>query len=199
LSDLPAWIQAAAAVVQAGAAVTIYVVTKDYVKLTRDIARAGTDQLKFSRLSQLAEDKQRAVALNGRASSLEARVTALPSEITGPADRLLRQAALWTPAEIDALQTAASGVLSLAAEAASRAAIDLSWLLDRILEIRAVPPQNGYDYSRFPKEEWQSRRADALLHLRELMAYAKSSQELVEDFAKQTSQGVPALRDKQAG
>lgn len=185
MSDLPAWIQAGAAGVQAVAAITIYVVTRQYVALTRELAGAANEQLKLNRLSQLAEDKQRAGALRGRAAGIEARVSDLPEQ---PDDTAFRTRALWTADEIDGLQTAAAQVFGLAADAAGKAAVELTWLRDQIQAIRDVPINMGYDYPRsFPNEEWRTRRAAALTSLRELMQHALISADLADSQGKQLS------------
>lgn len=185
MSNWPAWVQAVAAIIQAIAAVTIYKVTKEYVRLTRDIALAANEQLKLTRLGQLAEDKHRAGALRGRASSLEARVSALP-EVAD--DTAFRERVLWTFDEVEALQNTAARVLGLAADAASKAAVECAWLRDRLQAIRDVPMNTGYDYARFfPHEEWRTRRADALVYLRELVRYADIAADLADGHAKQLS------------
>ncbi len=181
MNEVTAWIQAIAAIVQAAAAVTIFFITRQYVRLTRDISVAGKEQLKVLRLNQLADEKQRAVALRGRAVGLEARVSALPTQ---PADTAFRQATLWSTSEIELLQTDASAAISLAVEPASKAAIGLTWILDRLTAVRNTSVSAGYDYPRFfPTSEWPGRLADTLMHLRELIQYADLAQRQAEDSA----------------
>lgn len=185
MNSVPAWIQAGAALVQALAAVTIYYVTKEYVRLTKGIASAASDQLEFTRLNQLAEDKLRAGGLRGRASSLESRLNALPEEVD---DTAFRQRALWTFEEIDALQQSSALVNGLSADAASSAAIELTWILDRLQAIRAVPIPVGYDYPRFfPHREWRERRGTGLMQLRALMRLAQAAAEWADQEARQLS------------
>lgn len=185
--NLPAWLQVIAAFIQAGAAITIYVVTKEYVQLTKGIAQAAGAQLHFNRLNQIAEEKLRAGGLRGRASSLESRLSALPNEID---DTAFRQRALWTFEEIDSLQQSSALVSGLAADAASAAAIELTWVLDRVQAIRAVPINVGYDYPRFfPDKEWRERRATGLMRLRELVKLAQAAAELSDQEAKTLGQG----------
>jgi len=72
------WTQAIAAVVQAVGAVVIYIVTRDSVRISKEMSRITADQLQLARIDRLADQKQRASALRGLAQSLEARVSALP-------------------------------------------------------------------------------------------------------------------------
>ncbi|HKO18400.1 MAG TPA: hypothetical protein VJU82_05900 [Acidobacteriaceae bacterium] len=188
MTDWPSWIQAAAAILQAAAAIVIYRVTKEYVQLTRDIARASNEQLKLTRRTQLAEDVQRAAALRGQASSLEARANALPEHAD---DTAFRQRPLWTDEEVEGLQAAAPRVLGMAADAASRASEELTWLRDRVAAVRETSPSQGYDYNRFfPTSEWPARRAAALQSLRELMRYSAVAAALAEEHAKALDAGA---------
>jgi hypothetical protein len=69
MSNLPALIQAGAAIVQAIAAIVIYKVTHDYVGLTRDIAKASGEQVKLMRLTQLADGQEHGRTLVARAAT----------------------------------------------------------------------------------------------------------------------------------
>jgi hypothetical protein len=185
MSDWSASIQAGAAVVQAVAAIIIYAVTREYVHLTRDIALAGKEQLKLTRLTQLSHEKQRANALRGRAISLEARVSALP---VGPDDTALRRLPLWTFEEVEGLQSTAAEVNGLAADASGKAAVALVALRDQVQAIRAVPTNMGYDYAKhFREEEWRAHRTTALTAITELLSHAATAARLAEEEARQLS------------
>jgi hypothetical protein len=170
-NDALGWTQAVAAVVQAVSAVVIYFVTRDSVRISREMAEVTAAQLHLAHVDRLAEEKQRASTLKSLAQSLEARVSALPDHAQ---DTPFRQLPLWTTGEIEALHTSSAPVLSLAADAASAAAVELTWIRDRLLAIRETTISQGFDYARFfDEKEWRERRASALMRLRELLKYAE--------------------------
>jgi hypothetical protein len=181
-TDALAWTQAVAAVVQAGGAIVIYFVTRDSVRISKEMSQITADQLHLARIDRLADQKQRATILRGLAQSLETRVSALPECAE---DSAFRQLPLWTLGEIESLHTSAGPVLAMAADAAGIAAVELTWIRDRLLDIRAVPISQGFDYARFFKEmDWREHRATALLKLRELIHYAGFVANLADDQAK---------------
>lgn len=192
MGNISDWIQAGAAVVQASAAIVILLVAREYVQLTKQLADASSEQLRLARLDRLAQDKQQAMIVASRAESLLKRVDALPPWIQGAGvDRVIRQAALWTPSEVDALHTAAAGLLAMAGVAAARAASAMTWLLDRAREVRDAKPEFGFDYSCISNDDWGSRRADASIALKELVAYGTIMRDTMDDLARQ----IPIARD----
>jgi hypothetical protein len=68
----------------------------------------------------------------------------------------------------------------MAGNAAAAAAVDLSWLLVRLSEIRRIALATGFDYAKFPRTEYRERRGSALMRLRELKGYGEIAQQLAE-------------------
>jgi hypothetical protein len=186
MSNLPAWIQAVAAVVQAVAAIVIYLVTRDYVRLTGRLAASASEQLRLQRLDRLADDKQRAMIVSARAKTVLQRLEHLPPDMqTSGADRTIREVALWSEGDVEAVHAASASLLGMASEAAAKASMTLTWLRDRVTEIRSVRPEIGFDYRRFPYDAWKANLADAQMALRELVAYGDMMQSVMDGFAQQ--------------
>ncbi len=151
----PVWLQAVSAAVQAMAAVLLYLATRRYIDFTRDIARANAAQLELVRASQTSAraDAQRELAQ--RVKALRVQLIALPQPGNqSAADRLIRDAPLWSDADLDQVQRLASQMGTNTADLALKAVTNLKWLAQKANEVKAVSPEYGYDYSRFPWPKW---------------------------------------------
>jgi hypothetical protein len=168
--DLAPWLQAAAAVIQGGAAVVIVrltrrltTATEDYVKLTRDLADAARTQQQTYTAQQSA-DYARLVALVER---LREQVAQLP---VGPdAAQRLVGGDLWTDGDLtDLADLAAKESHSFKASEVIR---HLRWLAGWMGEIKRQkdkPSGLGVDWGRIPWDEWAQRLKGAQAALGDL-------------------------------
>jgi hypothetical protein len=157
VNEIPAWLQASAALVQLGFAFAIYRITKSYVAATKDIALSTAAQVELLRAGQSRDHGQEtAIAdLTQRAAILQASLDSLP----GPgsqqiADRMMRDATLFSDNDLDALSAAAARLGAATAETAAEAVQHMRWLRDRAQEVRSVPRERGFDWGRFNWSRW---------------------------------------------
>lgn len=154
--DIPTWVLAAAAALQLLLLFLIY-----------RAVRPGAGK---SGAGGGAADQEDARLLAARARALYAKVDALPLSLLGPGgDKRLREAALWSAADLADLRPRSSFLLSLAKEPIASAEAALQWLLPQAERIRNAPKDQGFHYVDFPHDKWSAMHHQALdaLHLLE--------------------------------
>jgi hypothetical protein len=117
-------------------------------------------------------DKEAARRLADLAAGIREKVLGLPATILGPGgDRRLREAPIWSAADIAALHPTSPALAALAGEAAATAEESLTWLQQRVEAIRATPRGSGQHLIDFPHDKWGQMHHDALDSLQQLAAY----------------------------
>lgn len=171
--EAAAWVQALAAAVQAGAAVILLKVTRDYVKLTQRLAVAGEAQVEILRA---ARDEQHSEPLREMAETARHLLNAL-RQLPGPgeearqrANTLIRGAVLPPDEELARLRSLAAKVGPSVAQYARSASENLAWLLQRARDIQNVSPSLGYDFQKIKWPEWVFRYTEAEQALTRLAA-----------------------------
>src|SRR6266516_6746116 len=133
MTNLTAWLQAGAAVVQAGVAVALFKITRDYVRLTQRLAVASEAQVELLRAERDAERSEPLRRLQSLAKMLLACLHKLPgpgAESQQQAARLFGDAVLPADAELQEFQAAAAAVGPGVDALARAAAENFCWLLD---------------------------------------------------------------------
>jgi len=172
VNDVPAWLQATAAVVQLGFAFAIYRITKSYVTATKEIALSTAAQVELLRAGQSRDHGQEtAIAdLTQRVAILQTSLDSLPSPASQQqADRMVRNATLFSDQDLQALSAAAARLGAATAKTAASAVQHMRWLRDRAEEVRSVPRERGFDWGRFNWSQWAQHyvgAANALQALR---------------------------------
>ena len=156
MSDIPAWVQASAAIVQAGVAVVLWRVTAKYVELTKELAGTANAQLSLSKEAEIHKWRSDLLDLE----TISRRLLASLEEFAvadGGWGAAIRRAALWTPEELRELTQLAAKAGKEYAGLSLQPATDLQWMLERIAPVRAENPAVGNELGRFPREEFDRR------------------------------------------
>ena len=180
MSDLPAWLQATAAVAQLGFGYAMFRITRDYVRATKenvqatkDIAVSTAAQVELLRAGQSKDSKQEGAfaEVAQRVAILRDSLESLPSPgAQAAADRLMRSATLPADQDLEGLTVSAARLGAATAETAARAVQDLRWLRDRALEVRSVTPMQGYSWQDFRWDRWAAHYVGAKNALETLRA-----------------------------
>jgi hypothetical protein len=143
------WLEAHAAAVQALASVCALIITAAlavltawYVRLTRSIAAAATEQVKHLKESTRAQRQRAAVALE--ALSRRVRVPLAELVARGPSHRLLLDLTQLNQQDIAALEAIAQDVSETAIRFAGRAAFPLRTLDGIIQQAKSVNVTTGW-------------------------------------------------------
>lgn len=172
MSNLPAWLQAFAAIVQAGVAVMLWLVTAKYVELTKELATTASEQLSLTREAEIHRWRSDLLDLE----TVSRRLLTSLDELAGAAGGWaapIRQGALWTPDELRELTQLAAKAGKEYAALALQPATDLKWMLERIAPVRAEDPAKGYELSRFPREDFDRRLDRSRAALNEIVEKAR--------------------------
>jgi len=164
MSDIPAWVQAIAAVVQAGVAVVLWRVTAKYVELTRELAVTASAQLSLSREAETHRWRSDLLDLETVSRRLLTSLDEFAVAGTSWATPI-RQGALWSPEELRELTQLAAKAGKEYVSLALQPATDLQWMLERIAPVRAENPAVGYELGRFPREDFERRLARSIAAL----------------------------------
>lgn len=163
-ADIAAWVQAFAAILQAGAAVVLLKLTGEYVKLTQRLTLAGEAQVEILRAER---DEKRAEPLREMGQTAQHLLNAL-RQLPGPgeaarqrADALIRGAILPPDEDLARLRSLAAKVGPSVAQYARSASENLAWLVQRARDIQGTNPSLGYDYMRIKWPEWVFRYTEA--------------------------------------
>jgi hypothetical protein len=159
-----AWLQALAAVLQAGVAVGLFVITKRYVELTARLAASSEAQVQLMRADRelmRAEKNQRQQATVEQfrqvARMLLGRLQQLPGrgpEARQAADRLFRGAVLPSEAELKELVDLATAIGPSLGEVARAASDNYRWMSQIARPIQATRPEQGFNYDSLNWNLW---------------------------------------------
>ena len=166
---LPAWLQAGAAVVQAGVAVLLYRITRDYVRLTGRLAVAGEAQVELLRAQRDETRGAELKQLTALAQSLLERLRQLPgpnADAQQRADALIKNAVLPADEELQELRRLAAAVGPGVGQLARAATDNFGWLLGWARQVQASNAVAGFEYRRIKWPEWVFRwiEAEQALH-----------------------------------
>jgi hypothetical protein len=129
----------------------------------------------------LAAERVAALKLAEQARVVYAKVITLPPTLLGPGgDRKLREAELWTPAEVAALKPETPVLAATCGEAFIAAEAGLKWLHDQATGIRAKPKDQATHYVDFPHEKWKESYEQALDGLHLLETYGEVTAKVAE-------------------
>ncbi len=149
-------IQAMASIVTAAVTVALVVVTWRYVHLSARIAEAARAELLFHE----EEEAEKWRELNAQTRLIRALLSTLPAEDRG-ADALARQAVSWDQADVARLQRLAARLDRSAGERAATVVTAMTWLAERVREIKSADPESGYNWAEFPWARWTREIATA--------------------------------------
>lgn len=145
-------------------------VTWRYVQLTNRLADAASEQLRFQQEATRAKWHE----LWGYVKLLNRALSELPDETRrATRDKDIRSAFLWDQSDLARFQSLAAQLGSLPGTNAALVVSSMSWLRDRVEEVRAVPRERGINYDRdFPWDRWcgeLKRARDRLDDVREAL------------------------------
>jgi hypothetical protein len=170
MTALPSWLQAGAAVIQAGVAIALYKITKEYVRLTGRLAAASEAQVELLRAERDDERSAPLRRLRSLAKRLLSGLQQLPDgspEAVQQAATLFANAILPADPELQEFHAVATEVGPGVEALAQAAAENLRWLLDR-----ARPAHENhitYDYRKLNWKEWAFRWGEADQALKKLV------------------------------
>lgn len=168
--DIPVWILALAALLQLGLLLLLYRNSAETLRLMRGgampAAGGGVAAVPVSK-----GERQEAERLATVGTALREKVLSLPPTLLGPGgDGRLRNATLWTAADVAALHPKTPTLKELGEEAAVNAEQALGWLLQQAETVRATPRGRGESYIDFPHDKWGRMHHEALDSLQQLAA-----------------------------
>lgn len=122
-------------------------VTWRYVQLTNRLADAASEQLRFQQEATRAKWHE----LWGYVKLLNRALSELPDETRrATRDKDIRSAFLWDQSDLARFQSLAAQLGSLPGTNAALVVSSMSWLRDRVEEVRAVPRERYQLRSRLP-------------------------------------------------
>ena len=172
MSQLPAWLQALAALGSLGFAYALYRITREYVTATKEIALSTAAQVEILRASGSLDAKRKEALVE-----LQQHLTAIRDFLNSVPDPTNRQdAARRTKSAIPLADSTFDGVLSAArrigaasAQKATSLVQATRWMSTRVREVQSVSPTLGFDWQHFDWDGWGSRYLEASLALNALV------------------------------
>jgi hypothetical protein len=159
-----AWLQAFAAILQAGVAIALFLITKRYVALTDRLANSSEAQVELLRADRDLARQGNKDALKALADSIRDRLATLPTDtVEGrrTADTVLRAANVPTDAELQELRRLSATVGPAVAAVGNAVADHLAFLIRIIREVQDTPRERGYNYNRFDWTAWSRQLSEA--------------------------------------
>ncbi len=149
-------IQAMAAFVTALVTIVLALITWQYVRLTQRLAEAASAEMTFHEEAEAEKWRE----LNAHTKLIRGLLSGLPA---GPqdADRRMRQATSWEAGDLMRLQRLAARLDRRAGERAAAVVTAMTWLGERLREVKAADPSSAYEWSRFPWGRWQKEAETA--------------------------------------
>jgi len=168
------WLNRNAAAVQALASVfsvitTIVLlgITRQYVKLTQELARAAREQLKFQERTFVSEGAQLVTLVDVFLGSLK-RIPTKESE----GDQL-RTASLWKHSDITTFGSLAATVLGTRTEV-QRAIQRLNWIRTTAEKVQQAAQADGHRWQDFSWDDWNRQVGEARTALQAVRADAQA-------------------------
>ena len=175
------WLNRNAAAVQALAAVCSVIatlmllrITRQYVNLTQELARAAREQLRFQERTVASETAQLMTLIDVFLGSLK-RLPAAASE--GDA---IRGVSLWKHADISTFGSLAASVLGPRAEV-QHAIQRLNWLRANVDRVQQSDPAAGSPWDQSPWAAWTRQIGEARAALQRVRANVQSGQAKTSD------------------
>ncbi len=143
-------IQAVAALVSALVTVVLVYITWRYVRLTQRLAEAASAEMSFHEEAEAEKWRE----LNAYTKLIRSLISGLPAAEQG-AVRIMRQAPSWEPGDVMRLQRLAARLDRRAGERAAAVVTAMTWLGERLHEVKTADPDAASDWSRFPWGRWR--------------------------------------------
>ncbi len=150
LNSNAAAIQAIAALTTALVTMVLVLITWRYVRLTQRLAEAAKAELMFHEEAEAEKWRE----LNAYTKLIRDLLSGLPVR-EQDAERAMRQAASWEAGDLMRLQRLAARLDRLAGEHAAVVVTAMTWLGERLHEVKAADPSEGVNWTKFPWSRWQ--------------------------------------------
>jgi hypothetical protein len=151
-------IQALASVLTLAVTGVLAIITWRYVRLTKDLADVARAQLQGQHEAAAARQRE----LRTLSEILRMHLLSIPvGDDPRLSQAILSQVVEWTDFDFDRLRALASELNEVAGGLAAIAENRMKWIGDLVHKIRATPPGIGYDWSKFPRQEFNQAWVDA--------------------------------------
>jgi hypothetical protein len=167
MTDTIVLVLIAAAAISLGVSLLAYRAATEAVRIAR--SGAGSGGMSLAGGGSRA-DRDAGKRLAQRAGALLAKVNAFPPALLGPgADGKVREAVLWTAAEVASLRDVTPVLLRASGESLAAVEPAMAWLLQQGEMIRSTPRGSGQYLIDFPHDTWRRNYQGALSGLQELV------------------------------
>jgi hypothetical protein len=160
-------VQALASVFSVAATLLLLRITRQYVGLTQELARAAREQLRIQQRSVASEAAQLMTLIDVFLGSLKRFPV---GESDGEA---IRGVSLWKHADVSSFGTLASSLLGTRPEV-QRAIQRLNWLHSTADRVQQTARDTKYDWKQFPWEDWKRQINEARTALQAVRTDAQS-------------------------
>jgi hypothetical protein len=160
-------VQALASVFSVAATLVLLRITRQYVGLTQELARAAREQVRIQQRTVASEAAQLMTLIDVFLGSLK-RFPVGESE-----GEAIRGVSLWKHADVSAFGTLASSLLGTRPEV-QRAIQRLNWLHSTADRVQQSAPDTKYDWKGFPWDDWKRQINEARSALQAVRIDAQS-------------------------
>ena len=168
LNHNAAGVQALASICSVIATVVLLRVTRQYVALTQELARAAREQLRFQRRTVESEAAQLTTLIDVFLGSLKRLPVAQTDRDT------IRTVALWKGADVSTFGSLAAAALGSRPEV-QRAIQRLNWIHSNVERVQQANPEGEFPWAQFPWEDWARQIDEARAALQTVRSDALSS------------------------
>jgi len=161
-------VQALAAVCSVIATVVLLRITRQYVLLTQELARAAREQLRFQQRTVASEAAQLITQIDVFLGSLKRMPAAQSDRDT------LRTVSLWKHADVSTFGSLAASALGTRPEV-QRAIQRLNWIHSNADRVQQSDPQAEFPWDQFPWDDWGRQIDEARVALQAIRSEAQSS------------------------
>jgi hypothetical protein len=161
-------VQALASVFSVVATVVLLRITRQYVGLTQELARAAREQLRYQQRTVASEGAQLLTQIDVFLGSLKKFPAAEPD------GEALREVSLWKHADVSTFGSLAASVLGTRSEV-QRAIQRLNWLHSTADRVQQTSRDEGYPWHQFPWDDWKRQIEEARAALQAVRTEAQSS------------------------
>ncbi len=156
LNSNAAAIQAIAALTTAVVTSVLALITWRYVRLTQGLAEAAQAELMFHEEAEAEKWRE----LNAYTKLIRDLLSGLPAGERDGA-RAMSQAASWEAGDLPRLQRLAARLDRSAGEHAAVVVAAMTWLGERLHDVKTTDPDEGVNWSKFPWSRWQREMTSA--------------------------------------
>jgi len=167
-------VQALASVFSVFATVVLLIITRRYVGLTQEMARAAREQVRIQQRTVATEAAQLTTLVDVFLGTLRK----LPVEQTD-ADAL-RTVSVWKHLDVTTFGSLAAAVLGSRSEV-QRAIQRLNWVHATLDRVQQTPQEDQSQWDQFPWEEWKRQIAEARSALQIVRGDAQTSEAITQD------------------